>query len=71
MLMAYNYRFKTGLRMTWRWGLLVFCALVAAQREAELWCGACKGLFDEIEYRVSEGESCYPLPRCCRVLFFG
>lgn len=28
---------------------------VGAQRNPDLWCGACKGLFDEIEYLMSKG----------------
>ncbi len=28
---------------------------VCEARDLDLWCGACKGLFDEIEYVASKG----------------
>ena len=35
--------------------VLALLAVGAMGRDPDLWCGACKGLFDEIEYLVSKG----------------
>ena len=45
--------------MATRWlALCLFLCLhldTARARDPDLWCGACKGLFDEIEYLLSQG----------------
>eukprot|EP00051_Salpingoeca_urceolata_P027698 m.482837 g.482837 ORF g.482837 m.482837 type:complete len:203 (-) comp22681_c0_seq1:25-633(-) len=40
-------------------GVLLLCALVepvAPARNKALWCGACKGLLDEIEFQISQAD---------------